>query len=595
MQNMGNIEQGTPSNDSGATGASTPGMTGASTPEMQTPDNSTPAETPGQAASPSPQVDAPAPADVISLFDNGDDGWRAEGGNFPAQARPTLDAEGGASGGAVSADSSGAWAWIAPPKFRGDKSAAYGQSLTFYLNRSIDGCSAERAERIVVLEGAGMRIHIDADYGPDNGWSYYSIGLVETEAWLHEDDNTRVTKEELLAVLSELGQLKIRGWFNRCDRSVGTGGLDDVVLKLDGLGRAAPAEPFLASRFDAGADGWAVANGSLDRGGPVEWKASGGSVGGQLTAFGANNWTWLAPGKFRGNMSAAYGKSLTFDLNRSNDDCRAVRAESLVKLQGGGYSIVHGASFGPDKAWTHYSVRLHETEPWFHQGTNDRVSGAEMRAVLADLGQIKIRGWFNFCDRAAGTGGLDNVVLELSGTDITSPAGGSIVSDFSDDDEQWAVADGSFGASGPVRVDNAGGNPGGFISADGSLNWYWIAPPKFRGDLSNAYGHVIRFDLNRSNDDCYARTAERLIVIEGAGMSIYFSGDFGPDKTWTAFSAVLSETELWFHTTTDSRVTKTEMQQVLAAVGQIKIRGWFNFCGRAAGTGGLDNVVVELE
>lgn len=524
--------------------------------------------------------------DITSTFDGSDEGWRANGGQFAGATRPSAFEAAGATGGYVQAASSGAWYWDAPDKFHGNQAVAYGQRITFYLNRDADGCDAETARRLVILDGAGYSIACDAPYAPTDGWSYFSVPLIETNMWYHQSSNERVTRTELLAVLGSLQRLQIRGWFNGCG-VFGAGGLDEVVLKRDGRAAPAPSASLIQNAFVAGPEGWQVANGSFRNEGPVAWQAADGNPDGFLSANGSGNWYWLAPAAYRGDFSASYGMSLRFDLNRSVAGCDADRSDRLVVLQGGGYSITHGADYAPRKTWTNMQVYLLDSEFWYHQGTSDRVTQPELQAVLADLGQVKIRGWMNGCN-VNGTGGLDNVVFEVSerGQPVRS---GVIESGFGSGVDGWTVAGGAFDAAGPLDFAGQGGASGGYATATGSGAWTWIAPEKFRGDLSAMYGGTLSFDLLRQGDGCTGNQADRAVIIEGGGMAIQINSAIKPRETWTSYAFTLDEKDAWYHVRSNDRVTAAEMKAVLASVGQVKIRGWYNGCN-VVGTGGLDSV-----
>ncbi len=529
-------------------------------------------------------------ASVVSRFDEDDEGWRVQGGPFPGLTAPNWSALGGSPDGAVAATGSQNWYWVAPSAFRGNLSTAYGRTLSFDLNRDSDACAVNIAERVVVIEGGGYALYYTAPYGPDKAWTHYRVSFDASEPWYHSSTNTRATEAELRAALRSVGQLRIRGWFNTC-ADPGTGGLDNVVLDLDGFNLPAP-DTGIASDFDEDDEDWTVAGGDLGRLGTVEWSAADGSPAGHARAASSANWYWIAPAKFRGDLAAAYGGRLEFDLNRSSDVCYANEAAGLIVLEGGGHSIFFNAAYAPGFAWTHFSVGLRETEQWFDRSTGLRVTEDQMRDVLGSLGQLRIRGWFNTCN-AAGFGGLDNVQLRLAGETPPAPTGAAVEATFDDDAEGWTVAGGSMGQAGVVNWSADGGSDAGGISAAGSGGWYWMAPPAFRGDLSAAYGQRLSFDLLRDSAACPSTIAAFAVIIQGGGYAIYTSAAHGPQTTWTSFSFDLDAAGGWSHFPDGRAVNEAELRAVLGNVGQLLIRGWYNSCS-AAGTGSLDQVRVEL-
>lgn len=162
------------------------------------------------------------------------------------------------------------------------------------------------------------------------------------------------------------------------------------------------------------------------------------------------------------------------------------------------------------------------------------------------------------------------------------------VSTFDVDAEGWAVT-GDAVSPIPNHI-SSGGNPGGYISAtDSELSdvWYWQAPAKFLGNISEAYGQALRFELRQS-----ALTQQRDdndVVLKGPGGTFYYNTPYNPGKTWTSYAVVLSETSGW--TKSDgSTPTQAEMKALLSNVDTLRIRGEYR---SATDIGDLDNVVLE--
>lgn len=164
------------------------------------------------------------------------------------------------------------------------------------------------------------------------------------------------------------------------------------------------------------------------------------------------------------------------------------------------------------------------------------------------------------------------------------------VSTFDVDAEGWTVVGDAQGGTGIPNYVPSGGNPGGYISAvddeTGGV-WYWQAPARFLGNIIDAYGYTLSFDLRQS-----ALTQQRNapdVVLKGPAGTFYYDTPNNPDKVWTPYTVVLSETSGW--TKSDGSIpTKAEMQALLLNVETIQIRGEFR---SAADTGDLDNVVLQ--
>lgn len=149
---------------------------------------------------------------VSSSFTTDDEGWTT---SLDAEGNPTprWSASGGNPDGYVSArDSLGnvKWYWQAPPKFLGDLSAAYGTALTFDMRQSSQVNPTNDVD--VILVGAGMRLVFDTPYNPTTSWTSYRVPLTVSGGWKKDSLNGPApTREEMVAVLGSLTELRIRG------------------------------------------------------------------------------------------------------------------------------------------------------------------------------------------------------------------------------------------------------------------------------------------------------------------------------------------------------------------------------------------------
>ncbi len=535
---------------------------------------------------------APAALPVVSTLAEGDDGWTVAGGSFPEAMAPEWTETGGSPAAWVSARGTGLWYWLAPDKFLGNLSAAYGGTLKFDLNQNVEAGNCIGREKLVILSGGGLEIYYDAPYKTQTSWTSYTVRLDETERWHDASTAAPVTRAGILAVLADLSQLKIRGWFTTCYVETPEAGLDSVILNPPD----AASEPLsqVEATFDSGDEGWTVAGGGFGLSGPLTWQGEAGSPGGFLSGTGDDQWYWLAPPQFLGDASAAYGQVLKFDVNHNVAALNCVATDRFVILNGGGYAILWDAPYKPQVPWTSYTVKLHETELWYNLATGDRVTREQLQAVLADLSQLKIRGWYSGCYIETPTAGLDSVLLAAS-ADYAPPLVTQASSTFDADSDGWTVAGGDFGMSGPVSWNDAGGSPAGYASAAGGGAWYWLAPPKFLGDASATYSRALKFDVLQNLAMMNCLQTDALVVLCGGGYEIYFNAPYKPEATWTSYTVQLSETELWVDVATGQPVTRPELQAVLADLSQVRIRGWFSTCWNETPAGGLDNVMLELE
>lgn len=189
--------------------------------------------------------------------------------------------------------------------------------------------------------------------------------------------------------------------------------LTGAVLLLASCRRQDPTGPGadpdrypVESRFLQSAEGWtAVGDGVL------YYSPTGGNPGSTGYIFIidqtlGDNFYFNAPSSFRGNMSGAYGRLLTFDLVWSETSLSDYKDGDDVVLRGGGHTLVAMLPEVPATTWTSYTIPLSVAGGWVHQGTDQPATSSEIQAVLASVQEFRIRGEFR---RGPEQGGLDNV------------------------------------------------------------------------------------------------------------------------------------------------------------------------------------------
>lgn len=177
-------------------------------------------------------------------------------------------------------------------------------------------------------------------------------------------------------------------------------------------------EPVAVSYFDEGREGWRV-DGDVQAGSGVPaWLPQAGHPGGHLRATDdveGGTWYWEAPGKFLGDVSAAYSRTLSFDLRQDSEMRSQFNAPDVI-ISGGTSALVYDTPFNPRRVWTSYSIPLSEGAGWMKIGVTEPVSTAvgvrasaeDIQAVLQDVRSLRIRGEF---ENGLDEGFLDNVVL----------------------------------------------------------------------------------------------------------------------------------------------------------------------------------------
>lgn len=201
------------------------------------------------------------------------------------------------------------------------------------------------------------------------------------------------------------------------------------ALTLAAAPGLAVAAPIAISTFDTGAENWTAVGDPTSA--TPRWHAAGGNPGAHIQVVDAvrgDGVFWKAPPKFLGNVSAAYGRTLTFDLAQSALDAQGYGGPDVALVGGAAgreFAIVTRLS-NPRAVWTRYTVRLDETAGWKKAGSGLTATRDEFRAVLSRLLTLRIRAEYR---TGADTDALDNVVLngpDLLSLEIPSPVPASL-------------------------------------------------------------------------------------------------------------------------------------------------------------------------
>jgi len=138
-----------------------------------------------------------------------------------------------------------------------------------------------------------------------------------------------------------------------------------------------------------------------------------------------------------------------------------------------------------------------------------------------------------------------------------------------------------------------GGNPGGAIYSEDALQgvpFYFIAPPKFLGNVSRAYQQHLTFDMRQSIRDRTPTNYPDIVLVGAGGTQLVFDTPNNPHVVWGNYDVPLTPTTGWHKgTIAGPRPTAAEMQAVLGALTALRIRGDYIY-GQA--TCFMDNVVL---
>jgi hypothetical protein len=178
---------------------------------------------------------------------------------------------------------------------------------------------------------------------------------------------------------------------------------------------------WVLSDFQENDEGWTVVGDAQGTSVIPDWKWDADNGNGYISAKDdvvGGHWYWKAPQKFLGDMSGAYGYTLTYSLRQSNIDRQWIIAPHVI-LSGSGVRLVHDTSFNPGTAWTDYSVEIHEWKWRINSLDGDFTDKSILNTVISDLDSFLIRGEFR---DGADTGDLDHVVLRYDPTFIGEEA-----------------------------------------------------------------------------------------------------------------------------------------------------------------------------
>ena len=168
-------------------------------------------------------------------------------------------------------------------------------------------------------------------------------------------------------------------------------------------------------------------------------------------------------------------------------------------------------------------------------------------------------------------------------------------STFDSGAEKWTAKE-KGGDTNDTSWENPGGNPGGYVRAvdiQDNHSWFWIAPAKFLGDMSAAYGGTLTYDERVWRGNIGASNGPNGdIRLEGAGLTLVLNTDYTPTfRQWTTASVLLVETGWHYNTLNDpTPVTAADFRAVLGSLSSLGMRGEYSTDGDIAD---LDNVFLN--
>ncbi|MBL8178547.1 MAG: PEP-CTERM sorting domain-containing protein [Bryobacterales bacterium] len=169
--------------------------------------------------------------------------------------------------------------------------------------------------------------------------------------------------------------------------------------------------------FDAGTEGWSAAAVNPASAGynvvgaaPAVFQPAGGNPGGyaETDDLDTNDTMFVAPGAYLGNLLAALGGSLTYELLYTG--ALDYNSNDLV-IKGGGIVLTYNRPIPPlsPNTWTSIAVTLAPGAGWSNHGTGNAATLADFQTVFANVTDFWILA--EYTNGVVETTGLDNVVL----------------------------------------------------------------------------------------------------------------------------------------------------------------------------------------
>jgi len=336
--------------------------------------------------------------------------------------------------------------------------------------------------------------------------------------------------------------------------------------------------------FESGSEGWVVINGAT-----IHDPTGGVGGGGALSGNDGNSdiFRFVAPADWLGDQSGYYGAELSFVMRQQISTSQLGDTYADIHLRGAGLDLVADLGPNPGTDWTGYAINLSLGFGWKVGSLTGRVATeAEIRAVLADLTALEIRG--EFVNGSTGdVSWLDNVTLADPGPVVVVPNGWQMIETFDTGTAGWSfVADVA-----EFRWQPTGGNTGGYLeSVDFAIGevWYFDAADRFLGNRAAFFGGEISFDLRQSA--LGGQFNDEDIILTGGGLTIVFDTPNNPGLDWTSYSITLSSAAQWrLNVLGGALATDDDIRTVLSDLQGILVRGEFV---TGADFGGLDNFAL---
>ncbi len=160
---------------------------------------------------------------------------------------------------------------------------------------------------------------------------------------------------------------------------------------------------------------------------------------------------------------------------------------------------------------------------------------------------------------------------------------------FEGDDEGWLIAGNGESTRPSFRA--TGGNPNGNLcatDADPIEFFYFVAPGKFLGGMTDVAGKFLIFDLKINQQFNLQRGRD--VVLNGGGISLVKGFPDTPGTDWTPRRVGFDTNSGWIVEGTNQAATDDDLKAVLRNLTALRIRG--EFVDGPQDTACLDNVYL---
>jgi len=146
---------------------------------------------------------------------------------------------------------------------------------------------------------------------------------------------------------------------------------------------------------------------------------------------------------------------------------------------------------------------------------------------------------------------------------------------FEGDDETWLISGNGDSTRPSFMATGGNGGNGNICATDATREefFYFVAPPKFLGNVSSTYGTRVTFDLKTSSQ--FMLLKGRDVVLNGGGLALVQNFKDVPGRDWSPRSFGLDDKSGWLEDSSGELATEEQVRTVLRNLTAIRIRGEF--------------------